>query len=37
MSHFQFEGKEGWESSEDTRGRTHFKLFKKARKEGHRG
>jgi chromosome segregation ATPase len=37
MSHFQFEGEVDWESSEDKRGRTHFKLFIKARKEGHRG
>ncbi|MFF2447912.1 chromosome segregation protein SMC [Neobacillus sp. NPDC058068] len=37
MSHFQFEGDVDWESSEDKRGRTHFKLFIKARKEGHRG
>lgn len=37
MSHFQFEGEVDWESSEDKRGRIHFKLFIKARKEGHRG
>ncbi|MBO0959665.1 chromosome segregation protein SMC [Neobacillus sp. MM2021_6] len=37
MSHFQFEGEVDWDSSEDKRGRTHFKLFIKARKEGHRG
>lgn len=37
MSHFQFEGEVDWESSEDKRGRTHFKLYIKARKEGHRG
>lgn len=37
MSYFQFEGEVDWESSEDKRGRTHFKLFIKARKEGHRG
>lgn len=37
MSHFQFEGEISWESYEDRRGRTHFKLFIKARKEGHRG
>ncbi|WP_251553925.1 chromosome segregation protein SMC [Neobacillus muris] len=37
MSHFQFEGQVDWDSSEDKRGRTHFKLFIKARKEGHRG
>jgi len=37
MSHFQFEGEVDWESSGDKKGRTHFKLFIKARKEGHRG
>ncbi|KAB7672569.1 chromosome segregation protein SMC [Bacillus sp. B1-b2] len=37
MSHFQFEGNVDWESLEDKKGRTHFKLFIKARKEGHRG
>jgi chromosome segregation ATPase len=37
MSHFQFEGEISWENYEDKRGRTHFKLFIKARKEGHRG
>lgn len=37
MSHFQFESEISWESFEDRRGRTHFKLFIKARKEGHRG
>lgn len=37
MSHFQFEGEVDWESSEDKKGRVHFKLFIKARKEGHRG
>ncbi|HJV16805.1 MAG TPA: chromosome segregation protein SMC, partial [Bacillales bacterium] len=37
MSHFQFEGEVDWASSEDKKGRTHFKLFIKARKEGHRG
>lgn len=37
MSQFQFEGEVDWESSEDKRGRMHFKLFIKARKEGHRG
>lgn len=36
MSHFQFEGEVDW-STEDKKGRTHFKLFIKARKEGHRG
>jgi DNA repair exonuclease SbcCD ATPase subunit len=29
--------REIWESYEDKKGRTHFKLFIKARKEGHRG
>ena len=33
MSHFQFEGEVDWESF----GRIHFKLFIKARKEGHQG
>jgi chromosome segregation ATPase len=37
MSHFQFESEVDWESTEDKKGRTHFKLFIKARKEGHRG
>jgi chromosome segregation ATPase len=37
MSHFQFEGDISWESYEDRRQRTHFKLYIKARKEGHRG
>ncbi|WCK55178.1 AAA family ATPase [Aneurinibacillus sp. Ricciae_BoGa-3] len=37
MSHFQFEGDISWESYEDRRARTHFKLYIKARKEGHRG
>lgn len=37
MAHFQFEGEISWESHEDRKGRTHFKLFIKARKEGHRG
>ncbi|MCA0149712.1 AAA family ATPase [Rossellomorea vietnamensis] len=37
MSHFQFEGEVSWESYEDKKGRTHFRLFIKARKEGHRG
>ncbi|UQZ34854.1 chromosome segregation protein SMC [Paenibacillus sp. PK3_47] len=37
MSHFQFEGEIDWEHHEDRRGRTHFSLFIKARKEGHRG
>ncbi|GED67957.1 hypothetical protein BRE01_16590 [Brevibacillus reuszeri] len=37
MSHFQFEGDIGWESYEGQRKRIHFKLYIKARKEGHRG
>ncbi|NQF15714.1 chromosome segregation protein SMC [Brevibacillus sp. HB1.3] len=37
MSHFQFEGDISWESFEDQRKRIHFKLYIKARKEGHRG
>ncbi|MFS0918633.1 AAA family ATPase [Brevibacillus sp. 179-C 1.1 NHS] len=37
MSHFQFEGDISWESYEDNRKRIHFKLYIKARKEGHRG
>lgn len=37
MSHFQFEGLVDWESYEDRKSRTHFKLYIKARKEGHRG
>ncbi|MFP3390748.1 AAA family ATPase [Brevibacillus sp. SIMBA_040] len=37
MSHFQFEGDISWESYEDQRKRIHFKLYIKARKEGHRG
>lgn len=37
MSHFQFEGDIDWDPYEDKRGRTHFKLYIKARKEGHRG
>ncbi|MGO0059114.1 AAA family ATPase [Brevibacillus fluminis] len=37
MSHFQFEGDISWESYEDQRKRVHFKLYIKARKEGHRG
>lgn len=37
MGHFQFEGEIGWESYEDRRKRTHFNLYIKARKEGHRG
>lgn len=37
MSQFQFEGEISWESYEDKRQRTHFMLYIKARKEGHRG
>ncbi|WP_102348449.1 AAA family ATPase [Bacillus sp. Marseille-P3661] len=37
MAKFQFEGEISWESYEDKRKRTHFKLYIKARKEGHRG
>ncbi|MDQ1002631.1 chromosome segregation ATPase [Neobacillus niacini] len=37
MSQFQFEGEISWASFEDRRQRTHFQLFIKARKEGHRG
>jgi len=37
MSQFQFEGDISWESLEDQRKRIHFKLYIKARKEGHRG
>ncbi|MEK4403705.1 AAA family ATPase [Sporosarcina sp. FSL K6-6792] len=37
MSQFQFEGEISWHSYEDKRGRTHFDLYIKARKEGHRG
>jgi chromosome segregation ATPase len=37
MSQFQFEGEISWDSFEDRRKRTHFQLFIKARKEGHRG
>jgi len=37
MSQFQFEGDISWDSFEDRRKRTHFQLFIKARKEGHRG
>jgi chromosome segregation ATPase len=37
MSQFQFEGEISWDSFEDRRKRTHFHLFIKARKEGHRG
>lgn len=37
MSQFQFEGEISWEPIEDRRSRTHFYLYIKARKEGHRG
>lgn len=37
MSQFQFEGEISWELIEDRRSRTHFYLYIKARKEGHRG
>ncbi|SEM73520.1 chromosome segregation protein [Mesobacillus persicus] len=37
MSQFQFEGEISWESYEDRKKRTHFHLYIKARKEGHRG
>ncbi|CAH8718691.1 AAA family ATPase [Paenibacillus thiaminolyticus] len=37
MSRFQFEGEIDWEQVEDRRQRTHFFLYIKARKEGHRG
>lgn len=37
MSRFQFEGEIDWEQVEDRRQRTHFYLYIKARKEGHRG
>jgi chromosome segregation ATPase len=37
MTQFQFEGEISWDSFEDRRKRTHFQLFIKARKEGHRG
>ncbi|MBD3109273.1 AAA family ATPase [Bacillus sp. AGMB 02131] len=37
MSQFQFQGEISWDSHEDKKGRTHFELFIKARKEGHRG
>ena len=37
MSHFHFQGEISWDSHEDKKGRTHFELFIKARKEGHRG
>jgi len=37
MSLFQFQGDISWDSHEDRKGRTHFELFIKARKVGHRG
>ncbi|MCM3741507.1 AAA family ATPase [Oceanobacillus luteolus] len=37
MGEFQFEGDIGWDSQEDKQGRTHFHLYIRARKEGHRG
>ncbi|MEV3699689.1 AAA family ATPase [Paenibacillus larvae] len=37
MGLFQFEGEIEWDQFEDRRGRTHFNLYIKARKEGHRG
>ncbi|MFC0470133.1 chromosome segregation protein SMC [Halalkalibacter kiskunsagensis] len=37
MNEFQFEGDISWESYEDRRKRTHFNLYIKARKEGHKG
>lgn len=37
MGEFQFQGDISWKSIEDKRGRTHFHLYIKARKEGHRG
>lgn len=37
MSLFQFDGEIDWENQVDRRGRTHFSLYIKARKEGHRG
>ena len=37
MGEFQFQGDIDWESYEDKKGRTHFRLYIKARKEGHRG
>lgn len=37
MGQFQFEGDISWDSYEDRRKRTHFSLYIKARKEGHRG
>ncbi|OIJ17371.1 hypothetical protein BKP37_02375 [Anaerobacillus alkalilacustris] len=37
MSQFQFDGEISWETFEDKRKRTLFRLYIKARKEGHRG
>ena len=37
MAAFQFQGEISWEPREDKKGRTHFHLYLKARKEGHRG
>ncbi|MBB3906521.1 AAA family ATPase [Anoxybacteroides rupiense] len=37
MSQFQFEGEISWQTFEDRKQRTHFNLYIKARKEGHRG
>lgn len=37
MNLFQFEGEIDWDQAEDRHGRTHFYLYIKARKEGHRG
>ncbi|WP_339323589.1 AAA family ATPase [Paenibacillus sp. FSL W8-0194] len=37
MSLFQFEGQVDWDSHQDKQGRTHFHLYIRARKEGHRG
>ncbi|MNW43008.1 putative ABC transporter ATP-binding protein YbbL [compost metagenome] len=37
MSQFQFEGDIDWVQYEDSRNRTRFELYIKARKEGHRG
>ncbi|WP_017690423.1 hypothetical protein [Paenibacillus sp. PAMC 26794] len=37
MALFQFEGEINWEQYADKKGRTHFHLYIRARKEGHRG
>ncbi|AEH54599.1 SMC domain protein [Heyndrickxia coagulans 2-6] len=37
MAAFQFQGEISWDPREDKKGRTHFHLYLKARKEGHRG